>query len=61
MQDFSDQAVRALKETIENSQASKGIYRGCRSYADVVVKEGPRNGALLPVGKWAKVVICESK
>ena len=50
-----------MKETIEDSQASKGIYRGCWSYADVVAEEGPRNGALLPVGKWARAVICESK
>ena len=40
---------------------SKGIYRGGRSYADVVAKEGPKNGALLPVGKWVRAVICESK
>ncbi|RVW40491.1 hypothetical protein CK203_092340 [Vitis vinifera] len=51
VQDFSDQVVRALKETIEDSQVSKGIYRGCRSYADVVAEEEPKNGALLPVGK----------
>ena len=61
VQDLSDQAVRALKETIEDSQVSKGIYRGGRSYAYVVAEEGPRNGALLPVGKWARAVICESK
>ncbi|RVW96744.1 hypothetical protein CK203_026103 [Vitis vinifera] len=30
-------------------------------YADVVAKEGPKNGALLPVGKWVRAVICESK
>ena len=40
---------------------SKGIYRGGRSYADVVAEEGPRNETLLPVGKWARAVICESK
>ena len=61
MQDLSDQVVRALKETIEDSQVSKGIYRGGRSYADVVAEEGPRNEALLPVGKWVRAVICESK
>ena len=61
MQDLSDQVVRALKETIEDSQVSKGIYRGGRSYADVVAEEGPRNGAPLPVGKWVRAVICESK
>ena len=61
VQDLSDQAVRASKEKIEDSQVSKGIYRGGRSYADVVAKEGPKNGALLPVGKWARAIICESK
>ena len=61
MQDFFDQAKRVSKETFEDFQASKGIYRGCRSYANVVAKGGPRNGALLPVGKWARAVICECK
>ena len=31
------------------------------SYADVVAEEGHRNGASVPVGKWARAVICESK
>ena len=39
----------------------KGIHKGCWSNADVVVEKEPRNGALLPVGKWAKVIICESQ
>ena len=60
IQDLSDQAVRASKEMIKDSQVSKGIYREGRSYADVVAEEGPRNGALLLMGKWARVVICES-
>ena len=61
VQDFSDQAGRVSKEMIEDFQVSKGIYRGCRSYADVVAEEGPRNRALLPIGKWTKAIICESK
>ena len=61
VQDLFDQAVRASKETIEDSQVSKRIYKGGRSYADVVPEEGPRNKALLPVGKWARAVIYESK
>ena len=61
IQDLSNQAVRASKEMIKDSQVSKGIYREGRSYADVVAEEGPRNGALLPVEKWARAVICESK
>ena len=32
---------------------------GNHSYAKVVEEEGPRKGALLSVGKWAKVVIFE--
>ena len=36
-----------------------GWCSGNHSYAKVVEKEGPRKGALLPVGKWAKVVIFE--
>ena len=37
------------------------MYRGERSYADVVAEKGPRNCALMPIGKWARVVVCESK
>ena len=61
MLDFSNQAGRVSKETIEDFQVSKGIYRGCQSYADMVAEEGPRNGALLSIGKWVRAVICESK
>ncbi|XP_059599337.1 receptor like protein 27-like [Vitis vinifera] len=42
-------------------KVGKGIHKGCWSNADVVVEKEPRNGALLPVGKWAKVIICESQ
>ncbi|RVW22715.1 hypothetical protein CK203_103820 [Vitis vinifera] len=58
---FFYQAGRVSKETIEDFQVSKGIYRGCQSYADMVAEEGPRNGALLSIGKWVRAVICESK
>ncbi|RVW36396.1 putative ribonuclease H protein [Vitis vinifera] len=44
----------------KESQVSKGMYRGGRSYADVVAEEGPRNGASMPVGEWARAVICEN-
>ncbi|RVW36138.1 hypothetical protein CK203_079691 [Vitis vinifera] len=37
------------------------MYRGEWSYADVVAEKGPKNGAEMPVGKWARVVVCESK
>ena len=40
---------------------SKHSYRGCRSYTEVVVEDGPRNGVMLLVGKWVRAVICESK
>ena len=30
-----------------------------RSYAKVVRDEGPRKGGLVPVGRWARVVVCE--
>ncbi|RVW34503.1 putative ribonuclease H protein [Vitis vinifera] len=32
-----------------------------RSYANTVSDEGPRGGGLVPVGRWARAVICESK
>ena len=61
VQEYSDQAGGASKEMFGDTQMSKGIYRGCRSYAEVVAEDGPRNGALLSVGKWARAVICECK
>ncbi|RVW15776.1 hypothetical protein CK203_105554 [Vitis vinifera] len=61
VQDVSDQAVRASKEKDKESQVSKGMYREGRSYADVVAEKGHRNGASMPVGRWARAVICESK
>ena len=30
-----------------------------RSFANVVRDEGPRRGGLVPVGRWARVVVCE--
>lgn len=61
VQEFSAHAVSALKEAYGDFQVGKGIHKGCQSYADVVVEKGPRNEALLPVGKWARAVICESQ
>ena len=61
IQDFSVQAERVSKEKQNKPQESKGMYRGEWSYADVVAKKGPRNGARMPVGKWARAVVCESK
>ena len=61
VQDYSDQAGGTSKETFRDAQVSKGIYRGCQSYAEVVAKDGPRNGVLLSVGKWVRAVICECK
>ncbi|RVW27494.1 hypothetical protein CK203_092027 [Vitis vinifera] len=31
------------------------------SYAKVVDDEGPRGGGLVPIGRWARAVVCESK
>lgn len=53
--------VSALKEVIAKKQVCIKYYRGNRSYANVVVEEGPRKGALLLVGRWARAVICESQ
>ena len=54
VQDYSDHVGGASKETFGDAQVSKGIYRGCRSYAEAVVEDGPRNGVLLSVGKWGQ-------
>ena len=61
VQEFSVQAERDSMEKQKKPQESKGMYRGECSYADVVAKKGPRNGARMPVGKWARAVVCESK
>lgn len=53
--------VSVLKEVIAKKQVCIKYYRGNRSYADVVVEEGPRKGGLLLVGRWARAVICESQ
>ncbi|RVW28232.1 hypothetical protein CK203_083669 [Vitis vinifera] len=42
VQEFSVQAERDSKEKQKKSQESKGMYRGERSYADVVAKKGTR-------------------
>ena len=55
------QAERVSKEKQKKPQESKGMYRGEWSYADVVAEKGPTNGAEMPVRKWARVVVCESK
>ncbi|RVX22454.1 hypothetical protein CK203_012705 [Vitis vinifera] len=61
VQEFFVQAERDSKEKQKKPQESKGMYRGERSYADVVAEKGTRNGAEMPVGKWARAVVCESK
>ena len=58
---YSDQAGGASKETFGDTQMRKGIYKGFRSYAEVVAKDGHRTRVLLSAGKWARAVICECK
>ena len=31
----------------------------CRSFANVVKEEGQRRGGLIPVGRWARTMVCE--
>ncbi|RVW50855.1 putative mitochondrial protein [Vitis vinifera] len=50
-----------IEETQNKLQESKGMYRGERTYAEVVAEKGTRNGAGMPVGKWARAVVCEGK
>ena len=54
VQDYFDQAGGASNETFRDAQGSKGIYKGCRSFVEVVVEDGHRNGVLLSVGKWGQ-------
>ena len=61
VQDYSDQVGGDSKETFGDTQMSKGIYRGGRSYAEVVAEDGFRTGVPLLAGKWARAVICECK
>ena len=61
VQDYSDQVGEELKKTFGNTQMSKSIYRGGRSYAEMVAEDGLRSGVPLSTGKWARAVICECK
>ena len=61
VQEYSDQVGRASKEKCGDIQMNKGIYRGGRSYAEVVAEDGFRTGVPLLAGKWARAVICECK
>ncbi|KAL6323286.1 hypothetical protein AAG906_029293 [Vitis piasezkii] len=54
VQDYSDQVGGDSKETFGDTQMSKGIYRGGRSYAEVVAEDGFRTGVPLLAGKWAR-------
>ena len=33
--------------------------RGSLTFVEIVVEGGPRRGALMPVGKWERTIICE--
>ena len=61
VQEYSDQAGGASKETFGDTQMSEGIYRGGRSYAEVVAEDGIRTRVPLSARKWVKAVICECK
>ncbi|RVW73027.1 hypothetical protein CK203_057452 [Vitis vinifera] len=61
VQDYSDQVGGDSNETFGDTQMSKSIYRGGRSYAKVVAEDGLRSGVPLSAGKWARAVICECK
>ncbi|RVW83303.1 Transposon TX1 uncharacterized 149 kDa protein [Vitis vinifera] len=61
VQEISVQVGRESQETQNKLQESKGMYRGERTYAEVVAEKGTRNGAGMPVGKWARAVVCEGK
>ncbi|RVW40362.1 hypothetical protein CK203_092442 [Vitis vinifera] len=56
VQEISVQVGRDSQETQNKLQESKGMYRGERTYAEVVAEKGTRNGAKMPVGKWARAV-----
>ena len=51
--DFGAVKVKAVNKFVGRSRD--------RSYAKVVDENGPRRGALSPVGKWAIAVICEGR
>ena len=46
-----------LKEVARGSHSELSDYNGSRSSAD----GGPTRGALMPIGKWERAVICERK
>ncbi|RVW12829.1 hypothetical protein CK203_113431 [Vitis vinifera] len=59
--EYPDQVGGALKEKNGDIQMNKDIYRGGRSYAEVVAEAGFRTGGMLSARKWARAVICESQ
>ena len=51
-----DEKGRQCREERFNHKHVGLLYR---SFANVVREEGPRRGGLVPVGRWARVVVCE--
>ena len=55
----SSSFVEKGRQSREGRILHKNVGPLQRSYAKVVRDEGSRKGGLVPVGKWARVVVCE--
>ena len=51
--------VEKGRQCREEGTFHKHVGPLCRSFANVVREEGPRREGLVPVGRWARAVVCE--
>ena len=55
----SSSIVEKGRQCREERTFHKHVGPLCRSFANVVREEGPRREGLVPVGRWARAVVCE--
>ncbi|KAJ9678127.1 hypothetical protein PVL29_022888 [Vitis rotundifolia] len=56
---LSSSIVEKGRQCREEGTFHKQVGPLYRSFANVVREEGPRRGGLVPVGRWARAVVCE--
>ena len=55
----SSSIVEKGRQCREERTFHKHVGPSYQSFANVVREEGPRKGGLVPVGRWARAVVCE--
>ena len=58
---FSVQSLSTSNQKKDSQvpQSREVFSRGSCTFAKIMIEGGPRRGALMPIGKWERVVICE--